>query len=192
MSTPEQTTPSWMSDPEEPVTTGPPRERGGRTAVVAVVALVLGLAGGFGIRRVTAPEGPESLAEAMQMAAAGDLPTGDMQGGPVRIGGQGPGQDQLGGPPAGAPLPGGPGGGRGPGGLQGEVTAVDGDTVTLKTQAGEVKVQLTDKTTVARSTKGTAGDVKVGATVSVRPDFDSAGAANAGSAVVAGSVTVES
>ena len=70
--------------------------------------------------------------------------------------------------------------------------AVDGDTVTLKTQAGEVKVQLTDKTTVARSTKGTAGDVEVGATVSVRPDFDSAGAANAGSAVVAGSVTVES
>ena len=47
MSTPEQTTPSWMSDPEEPVTTGPPREHGGRTAVVAVVALVLGLAGGL-------------------------------------------------------------------------------------------------------------------------------------------------
>jgi hypothetical protein len=192
MTTPEQTTPTWMNDPE-PVTTEPPRERGGKTAVVAAVALVIGLAGGFGIGRVTAPKGPESLAEAMQLAASGDLPTGDMQGGPVRIGAApGQGQDQLGGPPAGAPVPGGPGGGRGPGGLQGEVTAVDGDTVTLKTQAGEVKVQLTDQTTVARSTKGTAGDVKVGATVSVRPDFDSAGAANAGSAVVAGSVTVES
>ncbi|MFN8026576.1 MAG: PDZ domain-containing protein [Acidimicrobiia bacterium] len=52
---------------------------GPRWAVVAVLALVLGIGGGFLLGRATAPdEGPTSLADAVSETAKGDLPVGQL------------------------------------------------------------------------------------------------------------------
>jgi hypothetical protein len=163
----------------------PPAPGGGRRAVVAAgLALAVGLAGGFFAGRATAAKGPATLAEAFQQAQAGKLPVGD--GGPggfVRRGqngqnGQGapPGQGFGGGPP--------PAGGTGGPGFQGQVTAVDGDTITVQTRAGTVKVKLSGSTTINRTAAGSRKDIAVGTQVSVRPDFD-AGNATAGEVTAA-------
>jgi hypothetical protein len=171
MSTPPQR-PDWAAAP--PGTEAPAGPDGGvgggrRLVLAAGLALAVGLGGGFFAGRTTAPRGPATLAEALQQAQAGELPTGDIGAG--RQGGQGgafPGGQP---PPGGAGGPGGPGG---PGGFQGEVTAVDGDVLTVQTQAGTIKVRIGDATEINRSTKGSRADLAVGRQVTVRPDLDAA------------------
>ena len=199
--------PDWAgpaTDPPPPAGPGterlapaPPASGGGRRVMVAAgLALAVGLAGGFFSGRATAPKGPATLAEAFQQAQAGKLPVGN--GGPggfLRRGqnGQGSGQGVQPGqgfPAPGGAAPGGVNGGRGfggPGGIQGQVTALDGDTITVQTNAGPVKVKLSDSTTIERATTGSRRDLAVGTQVSVRPDFN-AGNTTAGE-VTAASIT---
>lgn len=47
----------------------------------------------------------------------------------------------------------------------GRITAINGNTVTVQTAQGEVKVDLTDSTTVTTTTEAKASDLKVGMTV---------------------------
>jgi hypothetical protein len=174
MSTPPQR-PDWAAAP--PGTEAPAGPDGGvgggrRLVLAAGLALAVGLGGGFFAGRTTAPRGPATLAEALQQAQAGELPTGDIGAG--RQGGQG-GAFPGGPPPGGAGGAGGPGGPGGPAGFQGEVTAVDGDVLTVQTQAGTIKVRIGDATEINRSTKGSRADLAVGRQVTVRPDLDAAG-----------------
>ena len=133
--------------------------------VAGVLCLVVGGVGGFALGRATASSGPATLAEAFQMAQEGELPQGDMQG---PGGGQGfPGGQ--GGQRPGGQDPGGQGGAGGPS-VQGDITSTDGDVLTISTQAGELKVQLSGSTEIRRAVTGKASDLAVGDSVSVRRD----------------------
>jgi hypothetical protein len=156
--------------------------------VAGLLCLVVGGAGGFALGRATAPSGPATLAEALQQAQAGTLPQGDFQGqGPG--GGQGfPGGQAPGGQNQGGQNQGGQGPGGGPS-VQGDITSVDGDVLTVTTQAGELKIQLSGSTEIRRAVAGKASDLAVGDTISVRLD---PAASNSGSGTVtASSVTEE-
>lgn len=73
--------------------------------------------------------------------------------------------------------------------VQGAITSVDGDVLTVSTQAGELKVQLTGSTEILRAVAGKAADLAAGDRVSVRLDTT---ASNGGSGTVtAASVTEE-
>ncbi|HEX5880830.1 MAG TPA: hypothetical protein VF468_21305 [Actinomycetota bacterium] len=152
--------------------------------VAGVLCLVVGGAGGFALGRATASSGPATLAEAFQMAQEGELPQGDMQGPgggqgfPGGPGGQGPGGQG----------PGGQGGTSGPS-VQGDITSTDGDVLTISTQAGELKVQLSGSTEIRRAVAGKASDLAVGDTVSVR--LDPAASNSSNGTVTASSVTEE-
>jgi len=155
--------------------------------VAGLLCLVVGGAGGFALGRATASSGPATLAEAFQMAQEGKLPRGNQQQGP---GGQGfpgfgnqNGQNQNGQNQGGQ----GPGPGGGPS-VQGDITSTDGDVLTISTQAGELKVQLSGSTEIRRAVAGKAGDLAVGDTVSVRLD---PAASSGGGTVTASSVTEE-
>lgn len=130
--------------------------------VAGAVCLVIGAGIGFAGGRVTAPSGPETLAEAVRLAQEGKLPRGSLQG----FGGRfQPGQGQNG------PSQGGPGGA--PGGrpaVQGDITAIGGGVVTLSTVAGELKVRLTDATEIRRAVAAKQTDLGVGDTVAVQLD----------------------
>jgi hypothetical protein len=162
-----------------------------RSIVFGVVGLVLGVAGGFLAGRAAAPDRPATLAEAVQMAARGELPRGTFQGGGPfgqRFGnGQGRdgGQGQSGGPQIfdGAP------GGAGPGGVQGSITAIDGDVVTVQTRAGTIRVRLGAGTSVLKTAPGSKADLAVGRDVQVRLDLGAGGGADG--TVSAQSITVE-
>ncbi|HET7516693.1 MAG TPA: hypothetical protein VFN05_03130, partial [Actinomycetes bacterium] len=83
-------------------------------------------------------------------------------------------------------------GGQGPAGgpsVQGEITGVSGDVLTVSTQAGELKVRLTDATAIRRAVTGKAGDLASGDTVSVR--LDPAASNRGDGTVTASSVTEE-
>jgi hypothetical protein len=181
-----QQNPMNPSDTEVPVydrRTGrsPWRDR----LVAGVLCLVVGGAGGFALGRATASSGPATLAEAFQMAQEGELPQGDLQQGPG--GGQGfPGGQ--GGQGQGGQGPGGLGGAGGPS-VQGDITSVDGDVLTVSTQAGELKVQLSGSTEIRRAVAGKASDLAAGDTVSVR--LDPAASNSSGGTVTASSVTEE-
>lgn len=142
--------------------------------VAGVLCLVVGGAGGFALGRATASSGPATLAEAFQMAQEGELPQGDMQG-----------------PGGGQGFPGGPGGQGGTSGpsVQGDITSTDGDVLTISTQAGELKVQLSGSTEIRRAVAGKASDLAVGDTVSVR--LDPAASNSSNGTVTASSVTEE-
>jgi hypothetical protein len=148
--------------------------------LAGVLCLVVGAAGGFALGRATA-SGPSTLAEAIQLAQEGKLPQGDLQG---RLGGQGfpGGQNQGGGGQGGQP-----GQGGGPS-VQGEITTVSGDVLTVSTGAGELRVQLTGSTEIRRAVAGTAGDLAVGDTISVRID---PGASNSSDGTVSASSVTE-
>lgn len=136
--------------------------------VAGALCLLIGAAGGFALGRTTA-SGPATLAEAFVLAQEGKLPRGDLQG----PGGQGPsGQGPAGGPS-----------------VQGEITGVSGDVLTVSTQAGELKVRLTDTTAIRRAVTGKAGDLASGDTVSVR--LDPAASNSGDGTVTASSVTEE-
>lgn len=149
--------------------------------VAGALCLVIGAAGGFALGRTTA-SGPATLAEAFQLAQEGKLPRGNLQG---PGGGQGfPGGGQNG--------TGQRRGGQGPAGgpsVQGEITGVSGDVLTVSTQAGELKVRLTGATAIRRAVTGKAGDLASGDTVSVR--LDPAASNSGDGTVTASSVTEE-
>jgi hypothetical protein len=152
--------------------------------VAGVLCLVVGGVGGFALGRATASSGPATLAEAFQMAQEGELPQGDMQG---------PGDGQgfpggQGGQRPGGQGPGGQGGAGGPS-VQGDITSTDGDVLTISTQAGELKVQLSGSTEIRRAVTGKASDLAVGDTVSVR--LDPAASNSSNGTVTASSITEE-
>ncbi|HSO56172.1 MAG TPA: hypothetical protein VL330_26290, partial [Actinomycetes bacterium] len=84
--------------------------------------------------------------------------------------------------------PGGQGGAGGPS-VQGDITSTDGDVLTISTQAGELKVQLSGSTEIRRAVTGKASDLAVGDTVSVR--LDPAASNSSNGTVTAASVTKE-
>jgi hypothetical protein len=156
--------------------------------VAGALCLVVGVAGGFALGRATASSGPATLAEAFQLAQEGKLPRGNQQQGP---GGQGfPGFGNQGGQGQGGQNQGGqgPGPGGGPS-VQGDITSTDGDVLTISTQAGELKVQLSGSTEILKAVTGKAGDLAVGDTVSVR--LDPAASNSANGTVTASSITEE-
>jgi hypothetical protein len=177
-------------NPADPAATEVPvYDRGGDRSrwrdrlVAGALCLAVGAAGGFGLGRATAPSGPATLAEAFQLAQQGKLPRGNLQG---PGGGQGfrgsgnqNGQNQGGQ---------GPGTGGGPS-VQGDITSISGDVLTVTTQAGELKVQLSGSTEIRRAVAGKAGDLAVGDTVSVR--LDPAASNGSNGTVTARSVTEE-
>ena len=69
------------------------------------------------------------------------------------------------------------------------ISGVSGDVLTVSTQAGELKVRLTDTTAIRRAVTGKAGDLASGDTVSVR--LDPAAPNSGDGTVTASSVTEE-
>jgi hypothetical protein len=89
---------------------------------------------------------------------------GELDAGPrMAAGGPPPGAGNVEPPPDGAVVRGGPGGG-----AVGEVTAIDGDTITVTTEEGdEVTVLTTEDTAVTVTTEIALSDLAVGDTVAV-------------------------
>jgi hypothetical protein len=161
----------------------PGRSRWRDRLVVGALCLVIGAVGGFVLGRVTASTGPATLAEAFQLAREGKLPQGNLQQGP---GGQG----FPGGQAPGGQAPGGQGQGTGGGpSVQGDITSISGDVLTVTTRAGELKIQLTGSTEVRRAVAGKASDLAAGDTVSVR--LDPAASNSSNGTVTASSITEE-
>jgi hypothetical protein len=182
-----------------------PDEPGRRVPVVAiwvgVGVLVVGLVAGFFIGRGTASSGPSSLADALKQTADGSLPRGDITGtiqqlGGLRsvlgrggtgggLGGGGLGGGNGGGAGAGT---GGRGGGRGGfGGVAGTVASVNGNVITITTNAGTIKVVVGAATAYEKTVSAAATDVTPGERVSVRPDFStpsSGGQVNAQTVII--------
>jgi len=155
-SQPASTGPDLAPDPVPVVTQGvKPRSRSARI-VNLVLALAVGVAVAgiaFAVGRGTAPA-----------AAAGTFPRGQFF-----TNGQGNGGNGQGGNGG----QGGPGGFAGAGGftIQGTVSAVTADSVTIKTAAGaEITVSTSGDTTYHQQAAATSGDVKSGSTVLVRVD----------------------
>lgn len=92
-------------------------------------------------------------------------------------------------PPAGGGFPGGgPGGGAGLS-VEGTITEVDGDTITLELEDGQaVTVTVGDETTVSREELADRDDLAAG--ISVRVQIGAQGLADGGEALEAGSVTI--
>ena len=170
---------------------------------VGVATLVVGLVAGFFIGRGTASSGPSSLADALTQAANGSLPRGDVTGALQKSGGfravlgtgagaggagrgggtgAGGGGTGTGGGGAGA----GAGGGRG--GVAGTVASINGNVITITTNAGSVKVTISGSTTYQKSVAATLTDVTAGERVTVRPDFTTP---SSGNQVNAGTVIIQ-
>jgi hypothetical protein len=173
---------------------------GRRTAMVAaVVALVVGLGAGFAVGRQTAPKGATSLAEAFQLASAGKLPTGDLSGVRGNLGGvlrRGQGGQGQGGTGRAAPGPnqgnGGGflfGGGQRNRGIQATVSSISGDTITLDTPAGQLRVRIGPNTKIQKAAKGARADITAGTRVVV--DFDLGGSTSSDGSVAASSILAE-
>src|SRR6266542_2229872 len=125
---------------------GEPRH-GWRDRIVAgALSLVVGAGAGFAVGRTTASSGPATLAEALQQAQQGRLPTGNRQGNRTTGGG-----------------------------VQGYITAISGDVITISTPAGDLKVKLGGETTILKAVSAAKGDLAVGDTVSVRIDPSASG-----------------
>jgi hypothetical protein len=151
--------------------------------VAGLVCLVIGAAGGFALGRTTAPSGPKTLAEAVRLAQQGKLPRGTLGGPGFFAGGSGQGNGQGAGGQGQRP------GGRGfGGGLQGQITAVNGDLLTVSTRAGSLQVRLTGSTAVRKAVAGKRSDLAVGDTVAIGLDLTSGGGTGT---VTARSVTEE-
>jgi hypothetical protein len=134
-------------------------------------ALFLSLAAGLFIGHSTAS--PSSLADAFKQTANGSLPRGDITG-VLRSGGL---RTILGGGTAG-----------GDGGVAGTVSGVNGNTLTVTTTAGQVKVVVSNSTTYQKSASASLTDVSPGTRVSVRPDFTTS---NTRGSINAATVTIQ-
>ena len=169
---------------------------GGRRTVVlaAVVALLVGLGGGFFAGRQTAPKGPATLADAVRLASQGKLPTGSFNRGQGGLGGLFRGNGGQGGPFGGQNGNGQNGGnqsGNGQGAqgrqfsrsIQATVGSVAGDVVTLQTAAGQVQVHIGPSTVIQKVTKGSKADLAPGNRVVVT--FDLSGSRSDGSVTAA-------
>jgi hypothetical protein len=168
-----------------------PEETGRKFPVQAiwagVAALVIGLVGGYFIGHGTASSGPSSLADAFKQAANGSLPRGDVTGtiqqlggfrsiiGGARGAGGGTGTGGAGGGTGTGGAGGGTGGGGGRGGfgVAGTVDSVNGNLITITTNAGQVKVLVSGSTTYLKTGPAAQTDVAPGERVTVRPDFSS-------------------
>jgi hypothetical protein len=212
---PAQPYPPSAEVPTAPIDAGPPPGEvpvydrpqpggGARRPLVlaAVIALVVGLGAGYALGRQTAPKGPTSLAEAVQLANAGKLPTGDLsslrgglrgafggragngQGGNGNGNGTGNGNAQGNG--GGGFLFGGGQGGRG---IQATVQSVSGDTVTLQTPAGQLNVRIGPDTKIQKATGGAKSDITPGGRVVVT--FDLGGSGSGGGTLAAASILAE-
>ena len=149
-----------LAPPPAPVVPSPvkPRGRSGRIVnVVLAVAVAVAIAGvAFAVGRGTAS------ASTSTGNGRGQFFNGQGNGGTFPGGGNG-GQGGNGN--------GGPGGFAGAGGLtlEGTVSAVDGDSITLKTAAGaEITISTSGDTTYHQQAAATSSDVKTGSTVLVR------------------------
>ena len=173
---------------------------------IGVATLVVGLVAGFFIGRGTASSGPSSLADAITQTVNGSLPRGDVTGALQKSGGfravlgtgagglgrggagggtgAGGGGTGTGGGGAGA----GAGAGGGRGGVAGTVAAINGNVITITTNAGSVKVTISGSTTYQKSVAATLTDVTAGERVTVRPDFTTP---SSGSQVNAGTVVIQ-
>jgi hypothetical protein len=171
---------------------------GGRRPVVlaAVVALLVGLGGGFLAGRQTAPKGPATLADAVRLAGQGKLPTGTFTPGQGGFGGL-----FRGGNGQGAPFGGGQNGQNGNGqgsrgapgrqfnrSIQATVSSVAGDVVTVQTAAGQVQVRIGPGTRIEKAARGSKTDLAPGSRVLVT--LDVASSAGNGS-VTAASILAE-
>jgi hypothetical protein len=187
---------------EVPVYDRPEPGGGGRRqlALAAVIALVVGLGAGYALGRQTAPKGAGSLAEAVRLASAGKLPTGDLssvRGGLRRGAGNGQGQGGTGQAAPGngsgnAQGNGGGflfGGGQGDRGIQATVQSVSGDTVTLQTPAGQLRVRITPDTRIQKATTGAKSDITAGSRVVV--NFNLGGSGGSDGTVAAASILAE-
>jgi hypothetical protein len=190
---------------EVPVYDRPQPGGGARRSIVlaAVIALVVGLGGGYALGRQTAPKGASSLAEAVQLASAGKLPTGDLsslrsglrgafgragngQGGNGNGTGNGNAQGNANGQGSGGFLFGGGQGGRG---IQATVQSVSGDTVTLQTPAGQLRVRIGPDTKIQKATGGAKSDITPGGRVVVT--FDLGGSGGGDGTVAAASILAD-
>jgi hypothetical protein len=143
---------------------------------IAAAALLIGVGGGFALGRGTASSGPSSLADAIRLSAQGKLARGDVMtalrsGGGFGALGNRNGQGRGGGGGGGGAAGGGSNGRGAGGGLQGTIQSIDGNTLTLSTRAGTVKVTLSDKTQITKAAPGQQSDLVQGLQVVVRPDF---------------------
>ncbi len=144
-------------------------------SVVLGAALVVAVAGvAFGAGRISAGSAQATLAGASGVRGGAGLPGGSgVQGGPG-IGGQGvPGGD---GGASGRGFGFGDDGGRGfrGAGIQGTVSSISGDSMTVTLADGRtVTVALGGSTTYHRQTTASAGDVTNGSRVVVRIDVQS-------------------
>ena len=170
----------------------------------AVAALVVGLVGGYFIGHGTASSGPSSLADAFKQAANGSLPRGDVTGTIQQLGGfraitggggaggargGAAGGTGTGGTGTGGTGGGGGGGGRGGfGGVAGTVDSINGNVITITTNAGQVKVLVSGSTTYLKTAPAAQTDVTNGERVTVRPDFTSP---SSGGQTNAASVTIQ-
>jgi hypothetical protein len=180
---------------EVPVYDRPQPGGGARRSIVlaAVIALVVGLGGGYALGRQTAPKGASSLAEAVQLASAGKLPTGDLsslrgglRGAFGRRAGNGQGGNGNAQGNGGGFLFGGGQGGRG---IQATVQSVSGDTVTLQTPAGQLRVRIGPDTKIQKATGGAKSDITPGGRVVVT--FDLGGSGGGDGTVAAASILAE-
>jgi hypothetical protein len=164
-----------------------------------VAALVVGLVGGYFIGHGTASSGPSSLADALKQTANGSLPRGDVTGTIQQLGGfrallgggaATGGTGGSGGTGTGGTAGGGTGAGRGGGlgGVAGTVDSINGNVITITTNAGQVKVLVSGSTTYLKSAPAAQSDVATGERVSVRPDFSSP---SSGGQTNAASVTIQ-
>jgi len=203
--------PSTVPTPSAPPTASVPvydRHEHGvpwtRVALISVGVLIVGAIGGFFIGKATTDSGPSTLADAISQTASGSLARGDVttavrNAGGARVlfagggtgGGAAAGSGTGGGGPGGGRTGGGGGTGGGFGrGLRGTVSSIDGDVLTLQTQAGTLKVNLTNSTTYLQTASGQRSELTVGQTVAVRPDFTTGGSSS-GSSVTASVVTIQ-
>lgn len=154
--------------------------RNARYAAAAVGVLVL-LAAGFGAGYVVAPRGPATLAAAVQRAESGALPCGTpatsttgARGGTAFLIARLCQPSSAG---AGATTPGGlrRGGLGGPGSVNGTLTAVSNNSVTVQTRGGPVSIKLPPAPKVTKTTVGSVKDLASGERVVVSTTQDGNG-----------------